>query len=192
MTPDRDTKIYTKKGDTGETGLGDNRRVSKSSPRIETLGALDELNSHLGLALAMLPPSSDIRRTIPPIQHLLLTIGSHIAVPSDADEKYRNRVPKFPVDFTQDLEKAIDAWWAQLPPLTTFVLPGGTPAAAALHLARAAARRAERQVSGLTDPVDPIIRQFLNRLSDFLFAAARYANHEQSVPDVTWQKKLEQ
>ena len=190
MTPDRETKIYTKKGDAGETGLGDNRRVSKASPRIEALGALDELNSHLGMSLAMLPPSSAIRGAIPTIQHLILTAGSTIAVPADANLKYRQRVPHFPAGATEALESTIDSWWSQLPPLTTFILPGGTPAAASLHVARTAARRAERHVSALPDPIDPAIKQFLNRLSDFLFAAARYANYEQSVPDVTWQKEL--
>lgn len=191
MDPKGEAKIYTKKGDAGETGLGDNRRVSKSSPRVEALGALDELNSHLGLALTMLPPQSDIRRTIPPIQHLSLTIGSIIALPSDADAKYRNRLPQFPANATTTLETAIDTWWGQLPPLTTFVLPGGTPAAAALHVARSAARRAERHITALPEQINPDIRQFLNRLSDFLFAAARYANFEQSIPDVLWQKEFE-
>lgn len=183
------SKIYTRKGDGGETSLGDNQRVKKSNPRVEALGTLDELNSAIGLAHAMLPPKSSVRSFLPEIQQLLLTIGSNIALPPEADAKYRARVPKFPEGKIEILEQTIDTWWAQLPPLSTFILPGGTPAASALHLARAAARRAERRIVDLPADLDPNLKKWLNRLSDFLFAAARIANFEQGVPDITWQKQ---
>lgn len=182
--------IYTKKGDRGETGLGNNARVAKNHPRVEALGALDELNSALGLALSMLPPRSQIRATIPTIQHLLLAIGTHVALPADAEPQRRAKLPPFPTGASEALEATIDAWWGALPPLATFILPGGTPAAATLHIARTHARRAERRVTGLSEPMDPAIARWLNRLSDFLFAAARFANFEQGVSDVVWEKEL--
>lgn len=186
-----DAKIYTKTGDTGQTSLGDNRRVPKWDRRIEALGALDELNSQLGLALSMLPPRSQIRAILPTIQHLLLTVGSHVALPPDTQATYRTRVPQLPAGAAEALEATIDQWWAHLPPLRTFILPGGTPAAAALHVARTSARRAERYISALPTLSDSAILGWLNRLSDFLFTAARFSNFEQHVPDVIWEKELE-
>lgn len=185
MTSQSDNKIYTRQGDSGETSLNNNQRVLKSDPRIEALGALDEINSHLGLALAMLSPKSGVRGAIPTIQHLLLTAGSHLANPTDANSP---QSAQFPIGTINALEATIDTWQTELPPLTTFILPGGTPAAAALHLARTTTRRAERRITALTETIEPVILQFLNRLSDFLFVAARYANHEQHVSDITWKK----
>lgn len=185
------SRIYTRKGDLGETSLGDNRRVKKTDPRIEAVGTLDELNSALGLAIAMLPPQSTVRTELIPVQHRLFTLGARLAVPGDADQKIQEHLPMFPAESPEALEKTIDRWWQALPPLTQFILPGGTPAASAIHLARAICRRAERNVIALRHQ-DPTINAslivWLNRLSDFLFAAARYANFEQSVADVKWQK----
>lgn len=183
--------IYTKKGDTGETGLGDNRRVPKTNARIEAVGTIDELNSAIGLAGSLLPAKSRLRQPLLAAQNQLLDIGAHVALPADAETKYRERLPPLRHDAVTDMEQAIDAWWAELPALTQFILPGGAPAAAALHVARSVSRRAERAVLRLREEdasIDPVIIQWLNRVSDFLFAAARYANYETGRNDHVWEK----
>lgn len=181
--------IYTRKGDTGDTGLGNNQRVSKTNPRIEAVGTLDELNAAIGLALSLLPSGSAIRPVIEPVQHDLFVLGSHLALP--ADDPATPHLPPLPKDAPARFEVVIDQWWGQLPKLHEFILPGGAPAAAALHSARTVARRAERRVI-LLKRYDPAVTDFLlvyvNRLSDLLFAAARYANFELARPEITWKK----
>ncbi|MEK7460586.1 MAG: cob(I)yrinic acid a,c-diamide adenosyltransferase [Patescibacteria group bacterium] len=181
--------IYTRKGDSGETGLGNNARVSKTNPRIEAVGTLDELNASLGLALSLLPVGSKTRAVIEPIQHELFVLGSHVAVPA-SDEAYQ-KLPALPTHAPEQFEVAIDKWWQQLPPLTEFILPGGTPAAAALHAARTVARRAERRVILLrryNPDVTDFMVVYLNRLSDLLFAAARFVNFELGKTETIWKK----
>lgn len=185
--------IYTRKGDTGETSLGDGRRTLKTDIRIEAIGAVDELNAGLGFALTLLPLTSDVRRSLAPIQDHLFALGARLALPTDAEDKYRDRIPDLPADTIERFEQTIDRWWNQMPELKEFILPGGTPAGAALHIARTLARRAERMTIRLrqTEPtVDPALIKYLNRLSDLLFAAARFANHEQAIADRHWDKNL--
>jgi cob(I)alamin adenosyltransferase len=167
--PVRLTRIYTRGGDAGETSLGDGSRVSKLDPLIEAFCAVDELNSHIGLALAtQLPPS--VARTLERVQNELFDLGADLSVPFDqADE--RLRVAQTQIDA---LERDCDRFNAELPELKSFVLPGGSEAAARLHVARAVSRRAERRALAAGD-VNPLAVVYLNRLSDLLFILARTA-----------------
>jgi cob(I)alamin adenosyltransferase len=164
--PVRLTRIYTRTGDAGETSLGDGSRVSKTDPRVEAMGDVDELNSALGWALA-----AGKSGTLARIQNELFDLGADLSVPFvEGDGKLR--VTQESVD---RLEAECDAENAELEPLKSFVLPGGSEYAARLFLARAVCRRAERQVLEVDD-VNPIVRTYLNRLSDLLFILARAAN----------------
>jgi cob(I)alamin adenosyltransferase len=165
------TRIYTRLGDGGQTHLGDMSRVPKTHPRIEAYGTVDELNSQVGVALALedLPPQQ--RGWLRRVQNDLFDIGADISVP-ESDERERLRVVP---EQTEWLESICDEVNANLPKLRSFVLPGGSPAAAQLHVCRAVCRRAERrtlEVEGL----NPEVVRYLNRLSDFLFILARAAN----------------
>jgi len=179
------SRIYTKSGDTGETGLGDGSRVAKDAPRIAAIGDVDELNSVIGLVLANCPscPEAALLRAI---QNDLFDVGADLCVPpSEKEEPGKSlRVTAAQVE---RLEKAIDRLNEQLQPLNSFVLPGGTLAAAWLHLARAVCRRAERSVVALkrTEKVNEQVLIYLNRLSDFLFVLARVAN-DGGKGDVLW------
>ena len=176
-------RLYTRSGDGGETGLGDGSRVRKTHPRIVALGAVDELNAALGMALAGDPPEP-VREAISGLQNDLFDLGADIAVPpADATPGRMRMTP----DRATDLEHRIDAATARLEPLRSFVLPGGTPAAAALHLARTVCRRAEIEALRLleAEPLNPQVPIYLNRLSDLLFALARLAN-DGSRADVLW------
>jgi len=177
-------KIYTKTGDDGTTGLFGGGRVRKTSLRVDAYGTVDELNATLGLArAAKLDDASDA--VVAQVQVDLFTLGAELAcVPGKEDKLSMKLLDE--ADSTR-LERAIDAAEEGLPPLKTFVLPGGTAAAAALHLARTVCRRAERAVLGIEDP--PARSEacvYLNRLSDLLFVLARKANHVAGVPDVPW------
>ncbi len=179
------SKIYTKTGDRGETGLGDGTRVSKADLRIAAYGTVDELNALLGLVLLCALPDghADLVRAI---QHDLFDVGADLAVPqATASTRSRLRVT---AAYATRLERAIDACNARLTPLTSFVLPGGTPAASWFHLARTVCRRAEREVVALSrrDPINPQTIIYLNRLSDLLFVMARVANHD-GRDDVLWE-----
>jgi cob(I)alamin adenosyltransferase len=169
-------KIYTRGGDRGETSLFGGTRVAKSDPRIEAYGTVDELSSFLGAI-------SDVAE-IPAIQSDLFEIGAHLASPGTS------RFPGVETSRIEDLERAIDAMESELTPLTTFILPGGSAAAAQLHIARTVCRRAERRVVALEDdsPATQSTITYLNRLSDYLFVAARFANHKAGVADVPWTK----
>jgi cob(I)alamin adenosyltransferase len=176
-------KIYTKTGDGGETSLFGGARVRKDDARIDAYGTVDELNSTIGVARAT-SPSSPLDAQLHAIQSDLFDIGAHLASPGTS----RFAGP----DDAQiaALEQSIDAMEAELAPLRAFILPGGTLAAAQLHIARTVCRRAERLVVALRDD-DAATRSsiaYLNRLSDFLFVAARFANQQSGVADVPWNR----
>ena len=172
------SKITTRTGDGGETGLGDGSRASKDSARVHALGDVDELNSALGALLAEeLPP--DIRSALAPVQQDLLDLGGELSIPGHALLKPQR---------IGDLEGLLAAWNAALPPLKEFILPGGSRAAAAAHVARTVCRRAERSLVALgrAERVSDPARQYLNRLSDLLFVAARTLNRHAGGDDVQW------
>lgn len=173
-------KIYTKTGDKGETSLYRGGRVPKDAPRLEAYGTLDELNSMLGLALSHLE-LADVRQQLEKVQADLFNLGAELA--TMGSEKPRWHVVAQDV---RDLEAWIDAMEEGLPPLTTFILPGGHPAGAALHVARTIARRAERaivQVRRDSPELEPLIIEYVNRLSDYLFVLARSVNHRLGKPE---------
>jgi cob(I)alamin adenosyltransferase len=174
------SKIYTRTGDAGTTGLGDGSRVGKSSPRITALGDVDELNSLIGVILCEDLPQ-EVRELLVGIQHDLFDLGGELSIPGAVmlQETQAAR-----------LEAAIDDFNAELGPLKEFILPGGSRAAALTHLARTVCRRAERVTVGLAldEPVSEAGRQYLNRLSDLLFVLGRWLNRSAGVGDVLWQK----
>ena len=180
-------KIYTKTGDRGETGLFGGPRVSKDAPRIEAYGTVDELNSLLGVTRAQQVPA-DVDALLQQIQNDLFALGAQLATPDPA--AHHTGMVGSPQIVA--LEKAIDRFEERLEPLTQFILPGGTPAAAHLHLARTVCRRAERRVVTLAresnEPIAVEIIVYLNRLSDLLFVLARAVNREAGLGDVPWQK----
>lgn len=190
-------KIYTKTGDTGETSLFDNSRVSKADPRVDAYGEVDEANACLGAALAAVRlrhsaasaghgVNDDIAEVLETVQKDLFAVGARLADPSS---RIAGRVTKAAVTAGQieRLEVTIDRLEAELPPLRRFILPGGTSAGALLHLARTICRRAERRVVGLgADAVEASVVIYLNRLSDLLFVMARAVNHRAGVPETEW------
>ncbi|HXR11794.1 MAG TPA: cob(I)yrinic acid a,c-diamide adenosyltransferase [Gaiellaceae bacterium] len=177
--PVRLTKIYTRGGDAGETSLGDGSRVSKLDPRIAAYGATDELNAQIGVVLAGDLPDA-LRAPLERVQNELFDVGADLSVPfADADD--RLRVTQAMVDA---LERTCDELNAPLPELKSFVLPGGSEAAARLHVARTTARRAE--LASLQADVNPLARVYLNRVSDLLFIAARAANAAAGVEEPLW------
>ncbi|HXH39172.1 MAG TPA: cob(I)yrinic acid a,c-diamide adenosyltransferase [Thermoanaerobaculia bacterium] len=174
-------KIYTRTGDAGETSLFGGARVRKDDARIEAYGTVDELNSFIGVARASWP-SSPLDGPLHVIQSDLFDIGAHLASPGTS------RFAGPDAASVSALERAIDGMESELAPLKTFILPGGSIPAAQLHVARTVCRRAERLVVALRDDDEATKASitYLNRLSDFLFVAARYANHQQGVADVPW------
>jgi cob(I)alamin adenosyltransferase len=174
------TKIYTRTGDDGTTGLADGTRVAKDAARVQALGDVDELNSAIGALLAEDLPE-DLRTSCLAIQHDLLDMGGELCLPGHTiiDEAHVAR-----------LESELEALNASLPALKDFVLPGGTRAAAAAHLARTVCRRAERSLVALSraESVRPLLLQYLNRLSDLMFVAARALNRYGGRDDVLWQQ----
>jgi cob(I)alamin adenosyltransferase len=174
------TRIYTRTGDAGTTGLADGSRVAKDAPRIEAIGAVDELNSALGVLLAE-TLSDVVRSSLQDAQHDLFDLGGELSIPGHAIMS-ENHVAR--------LEQLLDRFNAALPPLKDFVLPGGARTAALAHLARSICRRAERRVValGATQAVPAFAVQYLNRLSDLLFVLARALNREAGRPDVLWQQ----
>lgn len=180
-------KIYTKTGDTGDTGLFGGGRVSKSHPRVEAYGDVDELNALLGVVRAV-EPMPRIDDVLVPVQRDLFAIGALLATPDP--DKMRQHLEKARIDEQRiaDLERAIDAGDDELAPLRAFVIPGGTPKAAALHVARTVCRRAERRVVqlGAETAIPPLAIIYLNRLSDLLFTLARVANQRANAGEVTW------
>jgi cob(I)alamin adenosyltransferase len=180
-------KIYTKTGDTGSTALFGGGRVSKDHIRVAAYGDVDELNSVIGLVRATAPVDFE-DALLESIQRDLFSIGGHLATPDP--DKVRKALEKasLSADQVAEFERVIDAADRELPPLTAFVLPAGTPKAATLHVARTVCRRAERQVVHLAaqETVPELFLVYLNRLSDLLFTLARLANHRAGTGDVTW------
>jgi cob(I)alamin adenosyltransferase len=177
------SRIYTKAGDGGETGLGDRTRVLKCSTRVTAYGEVDELNAVLGLASASDGPHQSLLRSI---QNDLFDVGADLCLPLSAPET--GNALRMMAAQGERLEKEIDRLNERLEPLRSFVLPGGTPLAAWLHLARTVCRRAERSVVALmqTEPVNPNVLVYLNRLSDLLFVLARVANDDGKA-DALWE-----
>lgn len=180
-------RIYTKTGDDGTTGLFGGGRVPKDDPRVEAYGDVDELNAYLGFARAIeqMPRLDEV---ILPIQRDLFGIGALLATPDHA--KMRDQLAKARIDDKriEALERAIDDAESEVEPLRAFIVPGGTPKAAALHVARTICRRAERRVVALQAVVDipPLVVIYLNRLSDLLFVLARVATRRANAGEVTW------
>jgi cob(I)alamin adenosyltransferase len=181
--PVRLTRIYTRAGDRGETSLGDGSRVPKLDCRIGAFGTVDELNSALGVALAEPGLPEQLREPLTRIQNDLFDVGADLSVPFGIGD--RLRVEQAGVD---RLEQLCDEFNADLPMLKSFVLPGGTAAAARLHVARTTCRRAERDALTADDEVgiNPLALAYLNRLSDFLFIAARWANAQAGEDEPLW------
>jgi len=175
-------KIYTKTGDAGETGLFGGGRVPKDDPRVRAYGDVDETNAAIGFAASLEVPILEVD-AIQAIQRDLFAIGAELATPDPS--KLRTTIT---ADRVGSLEKLIDNYETYLPPLKNFILPGGTPKAAAFHLARTICRRAERSVVALTHDaqVNPVIIHYLNRLSDLLFMLARGANKQAGRSDIAW------
>lgn len=178
-------KIYTKTGDKGETGLFGGARVSKASDRVDAYGVIDELNSVIGVVRAN---GTDARcdALLATVQSELFNVGAELACVSGKEAKLG--VPLVSEAEVTPLEAMIDTLEADLPPLKTFVLPGGGTEAAFLHLARTVCRRAERKIVGLSqqEPVRPEVVRYVNRLSDLFFVMARHANHRANIADVPW------
>lgn len=180
-------KIYTRRGDGGETDLFGGPRVGKDALRVEAYGAVDEANAGLGIAAAT-SAQEDLQRIAQEIQARLLDLGGTLATP-DAERRAKSRVPEVVLEDVQTLEGHIDALESELSPLRRFVLPGGSPAAAAFHGARTVCRRAERRLVALSreEPVDPASLRYINRLSDLLFVMARVENRRAGIADVEWE-----
>jgi len=179
--------IYTRTGDEGTTGLFGGGRVPKDHPRVAAYGEVDELNAAIGLARAT-PPTELADGLLETVQRDLFALGGHLATPDPAKVAKALERATLSEERIREFERAIDAADTELAPLRAFVLPGGTPKAAALHLARTICRRAERSVVRLAreDQVPPLFVTYLNRLSDLLFTLARLANHRGGAGDVTW------
>ena len=177
------TKIYTRGGDKGETSLGDGARVPKHDPRVEAYGTVDEANATVGLA--RLHTEGEVDAMLARIQNDLFDLGADLCTPETENPKYPPlRIAQAQID---RLEHEIDAMNAKLKPLDSFILPGGAPAAAYLHLARTVARRAERLMTELAtrEAVNPLAIAYINRLSDHLFVLARHLNDD-GATDVLW------
>lgn len=176
------SKIYTRTGDKGTTGLGDGSRIEKDSVRVEAYGTADELNSVVGMLLSYELPES-VRYCLTAVQHDLFDLGGELCIPGHSVLKDEQ---------VNELENQLDLMNEHLKPLKEFILPGGTQAAAVAHLARTVCRRAERRTITLQneseDAVNAVVVRYLNRLSDLLFVIARYLNHCAEVGDVLWNR----
>ena len=182
------SKIYTRTGDQGETGLADGRRVGKDHPRVEAMGEVDSLNSQLGLLLAELaherqthPSLQELLEVLAPCQHRLFDLGGELAMP-DYQAVQESHI--------EQMEQAIDRWNAELGPLENFILPGGSRLVAQAHICRSSARTAERRCQQLNaqEPLRAIMLAYLNRLSDLLFVTARLMAIRQQISEVLWQE----
>jgi cob(I)alamin adenosyltransferase len=180
--PVRLTRIYTRGGDAGQTSLGDGSRVSKLDLRLAAYGTVDELNAALGVVLTVDPPES-IRDVLVRVQNELFDLGADLSVPVDAGQRLRIEQP-----LVDRLEHDCDRFNAELPELRSFVLPGGTPAASQLHVARTVCRRAERETirAAQEHELSPLTVVYLNRLSDLLFVLARAANALEGRDEPLW------
>lgn len=182
-------KLYTRKGDDGQTSLFNGQQVRKDDLRVETYGTIDELNAQIGVAVANLRGAAgayqELEKRLLQIQSELFTLGAELATPPGGETA---RIPSVVADDSKRLEKWIDDACDPVPPIRVFVLPGGSLLAAQLHVSRTVCRRAERLVVTLAAqaPINPEIIIYLNRLSDLLFAWARYANHLAGIADIPW------
>ena len=176
------SKIYTRTGDDGSTGLGDGTRVSKDAARVEAYGSTDEANAQVGVLRATLPATHEAQSMLEHIQHDLFDVGGELCIPGYTlvTQAYIDR-----------LEKAIDAINADLPPLKDFILPGGSLPAAQAHVVRTVCRRAERRTFTLRqfESINPLALQYLNRLSDYFFVLARQLAREEGGQEVLWRKR---
>jgi cob(I)alamin adenosyltransferase len=179
-------KIYTKTGDDGRTGLLGGERISKSAPRIEAYGTVDELNSFIGLAVIEVK-DAEVKSLLEKIQNQLFTVGSELASP-DVEKSKKLNLPKVPSEFYLESEITIDHFEEKLEELKNFILPGGSKSAALLHVCRTICRRAERKVVELKNETNSCenILIYLNRLSDLFFVLARYENLVSGIPDTKW------
>ena len=177
-------KLYTRTGDTGDTSLFGKTRVSKADPLVDAYGEIDELNACLGVVRAQVA-DVEVDEALAAIQRDLFAVGAQLADPA---ERIAARVTKAVVDDSHvaRLEGLIDHFDATVPPLTKFILPGGGPAGATLHVARTVCRRAERRIVALEPPADGVIVRYVNRLSDLLFVMARVVNHRAGLPETAW------
>ncbi len=201
------TKIYTRTGDDGTTALGTRQRVPKDHPRVRAYGSVDELNSFLGLAIAQ-ELSPRLAEALPPIQNQLFHLGAELSFPPGEGKESRKaslsavarrpkadeaipQVPRIESQHIESLEHLIDELNLVVGPLENFILPGGSPGAAALQVARAVCRRAERRVVTLAsqETVRPEAQAYLNRLSDLLFVMARYENNQRGIAEPLWDTK---
>lgn len=184
-------RIYTRKGDKGMTSLIYGSRVAKNDLRVEAYGTCDETNSMIGLALSFLgtadwPEKEDFMRVMHRVQTILFHVGSELATPADREVHWKIRK-----EHIEELEKQVDEWDKILKPLRKFILPSGHQASSALHAARTVVRRAERLAVGLgEESVNPLVLSYLNRLSDFLFVAARYVNQSLGGKEITLQADI--
>ena len=176
------SKIYTRTGDDGTTGLGDGTRVAKDSLRVEAYGAVDEANSTIGVVLAAASVPDDVRAILTEVQHDLFELGGELCIPGHSAVRD---------EFIERLEADLDSLNEDLPALKEFILPGGGPAAAACHVARATVRRAERVTTALAaaEPVRPEALRYLNRLSDLLFVIARVLSRAEQGEEVLWNRE---
>ncbi len=179
-------KIYTRTGDAGDTGLFGGARVRKDDPRVEAYGTIDEVNAQLGLARSLDLPAA-LQELVTTIQRQLLTLGAEVACAPDSLE--RLNLELLQEDQVTALERAIDEHEAALPPLKSFILPAGSRAGAALHVARTICRRAERRCLSL-ETIRPVILTYLNRLSDLLFVLARRASHLAETEETLWNSQV--
>jgi cob(I)alamin adenosyltransferase len=175
-------KIYTRTGDRGDTGLYGGERVAKNDQRVQAYGTIDEANSAIGLARSLLR-EPDIDEALAEVQNALFDVGADLATPAGA--RQREQLTLISAEDVGWLEQVIDHFWQELEPLSSFILPGGDAAAAALHLARSVVRRGEREVTALAEEVEigADLRSYLNRLSDLLFTLARVANMRAGVSE---------
>jgi cob(I)alamin adenosyltransferase len=175
------SKIYTRTGDDGTTGLGDGSRTEKDSLRVEAFGTVDEANSAIGIVLSFSAVPDAVRTCLTEVQHDLFELGGELCIPGHSAVE---------MHFVERLERELDAFNAALPPLKEFILPGGSPAAAACHLARTTVRRAERRVNSLAkeENVRAEVLRYLNRLSDLLFVVARRLAREESGSETIWDR----
>lgn len=182
-------KIYTKKGDQGNTTLVSGTKVSKSDLRLETYGTVDELNSFLGLAITQVKKIKipEMDKSLFEIQNQLFNVGSQLACD---DKNLASQLPQVTDEQIEEMEKLIDQLTDSLKPLRNFILPGGSELAGLFHVCRTVCRRAEREVMRLhaESPVNEIIIRYLNRLSDLLFVMARFANFKENIPEPEWKK----
>lgn len=184
-------RIYTKTGDKGSTSLIGGTKVSKAHARIEAYGNVDELNAHIGLVGDLLAAEPLAPPLLHEIQDRLFTVGSSLAC--DPEKESKLRIPDLHASDVRLLEQAMDEMTAVLPPFKGFVLPGGQPAISSLHVARCVCRRAERSVVLLMESgefVEPLVLEYLNRLSDYLFVLASFTAHQWGIPEIIWKPRL--